>query len=103
MGKWREVEREHEKTGWRSDMRTKDEIEAEIKKGEEFVKQHPRSIFGTDNKTHLRLFKRIIEMFQDGKTLDEIEDLISEAYEGDEQSTAFGVIDWLRGDAEEFW
>lgn len=86
------------------DMKTKEQIEAETKKGEEFVKVHPRSIFGTDNVAHLKLFKRIVGLFQNGKTLDEIETLIDDAYEGEEQGTAFDVVDWLRGDSDEgFW
>jgi len=84
-------------------MRTKEEIEAEIKKGEEFVKQHPYSMFGDDNKAHLNFFKRIIDMFQKGKTLDEIESLIEDAYADEEQTFAFDVVDWLRGDNESFW
>ena len=82
-------------------MRTKEEIEAEIKKGEEFVKQHPFSMFGDDNKKGFDLFKRIVGLYQKGKTLDEIERLIEDAYGDEEYSKAMDVLSWLRKDLDE--
>jgi len=82
-------------------MKTKEEIEAEIKKGEEFIKKYPRSAFGDDNIASFKLFKRIVEMYQKGKTLDEIEKLIEDAYDDEQQTQAFDVVNWLRGDFDE--
>lgn len=83
--------------------RTKEEIEAEIKKGEEFVKAHPYSMFGDDNRKNLYLFKRITKMFLGGKTLDEIEDIIDDAYDDSDLTHALDCVEWLRGDLEEFY
>lgn len=85
-------------------MRTNAEIEAETKKGEAFAKKHPHSMFGDDNVARFKFFKKIIGMYQGGKTLDEIEDFIKDAYEDDVQVYAFDIVDWLRGDIDEgFW
>ena len=82
-------------------MRTKEEIEAQIKRGEAFIKAHPRSMFGTGNVAQFKLFKRIIGLFQKGKTLGEIGELIEDAYEDEEETFAYDVVDWLRGNNDE--
>jgi predicted transcriptional regulator len=84
-------------------MRTKKEIDAEVKKGEKFVKEHPYSMFGNDNAKQFKLFMRIIDMVREGKSLDAIEDLINDAYEDEELTFALDVVEWLRGNIEEIY
>jgi len=84
-------------------VKTDEEIEAELEKGDKFVKEHPYSMFGTDNRILLRLFERVIKMVKK-KGIDEAEQEIEDFYEDDEQAKAFDIIDWLRGDLDEdFW
>jgi transcriptional regulator of heat shock response len=94
--------------------KTKEEIEVEIKRAEEFVKEHPTSIFGTDNVKHLRIFKRICNAYLSGKTLDALqeendkdedeEDMEYSEEEEEESMYMDDIINWLRGEMDEnFW
>jgi len=85
-------------------MRTKEEIEAEIKKGEKFIKEHPHSMFGDDNVAHFKRFKELVEMALNGKTVDEIENFVDNAHEDEHDMFSYDVVEWLRGDVnEDFW
>ena len=84
-------------------MRTEKEIEEQIKKGQEFIKEHPKSMFGDDNVKQFNVFLKIIEKFKKGKSLESIEDFVADAYEDDDEEIyghAMATIDWLRGTEE---
>lgn len=94
--------------------KTKEEIEAEIKLAEEFVKKHPCSIFGDNNVKHLNIFKRICRAYLGGKPLDvlqrendESEDEEDAEYSEEEEEESIyidDIINWLRGEMDEnFW
>jgi hypothetical protein len=94
--------------------KTKEEIEAEIKRGEEFVEKHPYSMFGDNNVKHLNIFKRICRAYLSGKSLDILQDENDknedeedmEYSEEEEEESIYidDIINWLRGEMDEnFW
>ena len=98
-------------------IRTKEEIETEIKKGEEFTARHLTSMFGDDNTKELILFKEIMNMFLSGKSMYDIEDFVkniggNQFYVDDPddedsrmhwENIADDYLNWLKGNEENVW
>jgi hypothetical protein len=99
-------------------LKTKEEIEAEIKLAEKFVKEHPESMFGDDNRQSVKMFKRIMEMVLSGKDVIEIENFVEnigynieftghlDRDEDEEEimhieNEASDFLDWLKGKSDE--
>jgi len=99
----------------KSIKRDKQEIDEMTKKGEEFVKEHPQSMFGDDNTQPFEDFKELIKMAKEGKSIEELRDWIEEEYgeededleEKDEndrlREEAETVIQWLSGESDELY
>lgn len=95
--------------------KTKEQVEAEIKRAEEFAKEHPTNMFGDNNIRKVNIFKRVCKEYLEGKDLFTLEmentnagrDLEDdEDEEGlEENSYIDDIINWLHGDLDEehFW
>jgi len=89
--------------------RTEQEIDAVIQKGQQFVKEHPRSMFGDDNIGPFRTFKRLCEMAKQGYSADYLRRWIEKEYEDVEdeeermhlENQANDAVDWLTGEHDE--
>lgn len=102
-------------------VKTRKEVEDEIKRAEEFAKEHPCNMFGDDNVKKVATFKRICNAYLNGTSLDTLEtennedandiedEEDSENYEGtgydeEENNDIDGIISWLRGEeGEHYW
>jgi hypothetical protein len=87
--------------------RTRKEIEEMTAKGEAFVKQSPRSMFGTDNTMQFGVFKRVMKRYLDGESItsleieaDECEDF---ADEGTPDEAFYQSVQWLKGESDEMY
>jgi hypothetical protein len=85
--------------------KTKEQVEEEIKRAEEFAKEHPTSMFGDNNVKKVERFKRICNAYLDGKNLDELADKNDENADdgliGNEESSEIDdYINWLRGELD---
>jgi len=93
----------------KSIKRTEQEIDAAILKGQQFVKEHPRTMFGDDNIGPFRTFKRLCEMAKQGYSVDYLRRWIEKEFEDieDEEerlhldNDANTVVDWLSGETDE--
>lgn len=94
--------------------KTREEIEVEIKRAEEFAKEHPTSIFGDDNVRKVAHFKRICNAYLSGKSLGVLDaECQNEDFDDDDEeameknSFENDIINWLRGEnvtgEEHFW
>ena len=81
-------------------MRTEKEIEEQTKKGLELSKEHPFSMFGTDNVKQYHVFLKVIERYRKNNNLDALEDFVYDAYEDDDLEHASAVVSWLRGEED---
>ena len=82
-------------------LRSNEEIEAQIKKGEAFVEEHPYSMFGDNNKEGFKIFKKIVDLAREGKTYDEIEGYIDDFLEDEEYTNADSTLQWIFGESDE--
>lgn len=76
------------------ELRSNEEIEAQIKKGKEFIEKHPYSMFGDNNVRRYELFLELVEKARNGVPYGMLErfiDILSE----EEYGFASDVIDWL--------
>ena len=79
--------------------KTKEQVEEEIKRAEEFAKEHPTSMFGDDNVHKVAIFKRLYREYLNGRTIEQIrtevwddaEDLDDD--DEDEEEDMFGADD----------
>jgi hypothetical protein len=75
-------------------IRTQEEVDKEMKSGEEFVRDHPYSMFGTDNVRQFKIFKEVIKMCQSGTPRYKLDDFINN-YEDEENGFAYAVLEWF--------
>lgn len=80
-------------------MRTDKEIKEVTKRGEEFIKEHPTSMFGDDNVHDFKIFQKIVGMRT--RSPYSIRAFIEDAYEDDDRQRAEDTLDWLLGDSDE--
>jgi len=81
-------------------VRTLEEIDETIRKGEEFSTKHPHSMFGDDNVATFELRRRILERAKNGASIRELENSIGLL--GDEEyMNADITVQWLSGDEDE--
>lgn len=97
--------------------KTKEQVEEEIKRAEEFAEEHPTSMFGDDNVHKVALFKRICNQYLNGSTIDQLRQDVwddgDDLDEGDEQGLEENtfeddIVSWLAGEntnegEEHFW
>jgi len=97
--------------------KTKEQVEEEIKRAEEFAKEHPTSMFGDDNVHKVAIFKRLYREYLNGRTIEQIrtevwddgDDLDEDDEQGLEENTfEDDIVSWLAGentavDEEHFW
>jgi len=88
--------------------RTKEEIDAVIQKGQQFIKEHPQSMFGDDNIGPFNTFKRLCEMAKKGYSVDYLRRWIEKEFEDEEdeerlhfENEANDIVDWLAGEHDE--
>lgn len=87
--------------------RTKKEIDDVLKKGDDFVKAHPQSMFGDDNVQPFEEFKEIMRMAKEGTSAALLRAKIKKDYENEEdermhlENMADDAVDWLEGLTDE--
>ena len=75
-------------------VRTEEEIDEQIRRGEGFVKRHPYSVFGDDNRRNLRIIKDVLDQEKKGIPLAIIEDSVEDLNDEDYSQASY-VIEWL--------
>jgi len=95
----------------KSIKRTEKEIDEVTQRGEQFVREHPRSMFGDDNVQSLEGFKEIIRLVKEGKPAFFIrEHMKREQEQGEDEDSderwhyeneIDNIVDWLEGQTDE--
>ena len=83
-------------------VRTAEEIDEQIRRGEIWTEKHPRSFFGDDNKAQFRVTRAVLELAKARKSFSEIEEQIEQLSDED-YSAANKALSWLSGDEEEIY
>jgi len=76
-------------------VRTVEEIDEQLRRGEAFIKRHPESVFGDDNKKEFRITKDVLNAAKKGDSLVSIELSIESYDDEDEYWTATTTVEWL--------
>lgn len=93
----------------KSIKRTEQEIDEIIRKGQEFVKEHPQSMFGDDNVEPFEFFKILCQKAKKGYSASMLRREIEREYADEEdedermhlENMAEDDVDWLAGESDE--